>query len=108
MLKTSFPGLAPGAKTIFAALAFASLAVTSASAQYESGMAGSEWMIDSQIRNDHWNKEMSRDYAWRYYNLLQGLRGQGYTGPSIPPGFIRPFVPYEPYHYHGRVYFHTP
>jgi len=44
------------------------------------------WAIRSQLRNQQIGDATARYWGMQYYNYMQRLRQQGYTGPSLPTG----------------------
>jgi len=45
------------------------------------------WGINAQMRYQAMGDAYARNMAQYYYNYMQMLRAQGYTGPSLPTGF---------------------
>jgi hypothetical protein len=86
-------------------LAACLLSTTTASAQQYppgwpySGMGGSEWMLDSQLKNWRHVMEDPIYYRDRYLEELQRARRNGYQGPTIPYRCVTRFDPWTRMNY---------
>lgn len=70
--------------TLIAALGLmAALAPTKAAAQN----MDMSWALRQQMQYQRTGDAYARSMAQQYYNYMQSLRRQGYTGPSLPTGF---------------------
>lgn len=74
-------------KQLLTLIATLGLAATLAATQAAAQNMDMSWGIRSQMQYQQQGDAYARAMAQYYYNYMQGLRRNGYTGPSLDTGF---------------------